>query len=71
MSIIIPRKILRGDDVVVMPRQEYEALIKYGSKHEFIPTIAQKKSLREAEKNLRNRKTLSYNELRQKLGFTN
>lgn len=72
MSVItIPQKILKGDDIVVMPRQEYEALVKYGNKDEFTPTAAQKRSLKEAEQNFRNKKTLSYNELRQKLGFTN
>ncbi len=37
---------------------------------EFSPTVSQKKALLLAEKNLKSKKTLSYNELVRKLGFT-
>lgn len=58
-------------DVVVLPRREYEALLQLKKIKEFNPTTTQRKALQQAEANLRKRKTLSYNELVKKLGFTN
>lgn len=72
MNIItIPKKIAQKDDLVVIPRQEYEALIKSRAYKEFAPTPAQKKALAGAENNLKRGKTFSYNELVKKLGLTN
>lgn len=69
-TITIPKKLARNDDLIVVPRKEYEALVELRAIKEFVPTKAQKRALIRAEANLRNRKTLSYNELAQKLGFT-
>lgn len=38
---------------------------------EFTPTVAQKRALSRAERNLKQGKTFSYDELVRKLGFTN
>lgn len=66
------KRILRGDkDTVVIPRKEYEYLLEFKNVREFIPTSAQKRALLKAENNFRRKKTLSYNELIQKLGFAN
>lgn len=69
-TITIPKKLAKEDDLIVVPRREYEALLELKKFKEFTPTPAQKKSLAEAESNLRKGKTLSYNELVKKLGFT-
>lgn len=72
MSIItIPKKLASRDDLVVIPRREYEALLELKKFKEFAPTGAQKRALLKAERNLQRGKTLSYNELAKKLGFTN
>ena len=72
MSIItIPKKLALRDDLVVMPRKEYEALLELKKFGEFTPTKTQKKALLKAERNFQKGKTLSYNELAEKLGFTN
>ena len=71
MNTVTAQKKYQGEDVVVIPRQEYEYLIKFKKIKEFSPTLAQKKSLTQAENNFKKRKTLSYNELVQKLGFAN
>ena len=70
-TVTIPKKLASKDDLVVMPRKEYEALLGLKRIQEFNPTTAQKKALVIAESNLKKSKTLSYNELVKKLGFTN
>ncbi|MDP3947395.1 MAG: hypothetical protein Q8Q41_01735 [bacterium] len=72
MAIItIPKKMGLRDDLIVIPRREYEALIELKKFKEFTPTVAQKKALVRAEKNFRSGKTLSYHGLVKKLGFGN
>jgi len=70
-TITIPKKLAREGDLVVIPRREYEALVRLKKMKEFVPAAAQKKALAKAEKNLRGEKTLSFYELTRKLGFTN
>ena len=70
-TITIPKQMAQKDDLVVLPRKEYEALVELKTIKEFSPTIAQKKALVRAELNLKKGKTLSYNELVRKLGFAN
>jgi len=69
--VVIPRKLAPKDDLVVIPREEYEGLLRFGMIKEFNPTPAQKRALVKAEANLKHGKTLTYNELSRKLGFTN
>ncbi|MBI4160300.1 MAG: hypothetical protein HY506_00135 [Candidatus Yanofskybacteria bacterium] len=71
MNIItIPKKLVKKDDLVVVPRKEYEALLGLKRFKEFSPTATQKRALLRAESNFRKGKTLSYHELAKKLGFT-
>ena len=70
-NVTIPKKLAQKDDLVVVPRKEYEALLELKKIKEFIPTAVQKKALTKAEQNLKQGKTLSYNELVRKLGFAN
>ena len=70
-TIVIPQKLSKKDDLIVVPRKEYEDLLELKKIKEFIPTPAQKRALLRAENNLKQGKTLSYNELVKKLGFTN
>lgn len=57
------------DDLVIIPRKEYEALLELKKVKEFTPTLSQKKALLRAEENLKKGKSLTYNELVRKLGF--
>jgi len=57
-------------DLVIIPRKEYEAFLKFKKIKEFSLTVTQKRALVKAEKNLKQNKTLSYDDLVQKLGFT-
>lgn len=70
-TVTIPKALAQKDDLVVLPRKEYGALVEFKTIKEFSPTMAQKKALIRAELNLKKGKTLSYNEFVRKLGFTN
>jgi len=70
-TITIPKKIAAQDDLIIIPRKEYEALLDLRKFKEFSPTVIQKKALARAENNFRNGKTLSYHELSKKLGPAN
>ena len=69
-TVTIPKKLAGKDDLVVLPRREYEALLKLKKVKEFIPTVAQKRALFQARKNRKEGACLTINELRKKLGFT-
>lgn len=70
-TLTIPRKLIQNDDLVIVPRKEYEALKELRKTAEFAPTAAQRAALSKAEQNLKAGKTLSYHELVRKLGFAN
>jgi hypothetical protein len=60
----IPKTIAGGkDDLIVIPRKEYEVLKASRAFPEFMPTRAQKRALLRAERNFKTGKTLSYDEL--------
>lgn len=69
-TITIPKKIASRDDLIVIPKKEYEALLELRNFKEFNPTAIQKKALVRAESNFRRGQTLSYHELVKKLGLT-
>lgn len=69
-TITIPKKLAREGDLIVIPRREYEALVRLRKMREFIPTTAQRRALLRAESNLKKGKTLSFDELTRKSGFT-
>lgn len=69
-TLTIPKKLAKNDDLVVLPRKEYEELLSIKKYKEFTPTKAQKQALTRAENNLRKRRTFSYDELVKKMGFT-
>lgn len=69
--VTIPKQLAAKDDLVIIPRKEYDTLLICAGFHKtFIPTAAEKRALTRAERNLREKKTLSYHELRRSLGFT-
>lgn len=70
-TITIPKAWVQRDDLIVVPRKEYEALTELRKTAEFAPTAAQHKALVMAEQNLKAGKTLSYHALVRKLGFAN
>ncbi|MEK7586795.1 MAG: hypothetical protein AAB453_02920 [Patescibacteria group bacterium] len=65
----ISRKITKGDELVVIPRREYDELQEFKRIREFEPTLAQKKALVQGKKNRALGNFLTINELGQKLGI--
>ena len=61
-TVTIPKRLAQEDDLILVPRKEYEALVESKKIKEFTPTVAQKKALVQAERNLARGKTLSYNQ---------
>ncbi|MDO8576985.1 MAG: hypothetical protein Q7R82_01440 [Candidatus Daviesbacteria bacterium] len=70
MTITIPQKLTHGKELVVIPLEEYEALVELKKIYQFKPTSAQRKSLEEARENRKSGITLTLNELKNKLGLT-
>ena len=71
MTIVtIPKTLRREEELVLIPRKEYEALVALRKVREFLPTTVHKKALKRALRNLRTGQTLSYNEFAKGLGFT-
>ena len=52
-TVITPKKITSRNDLIVIPRKEYEALLELRKFKEFSPTAMQKKALARAESNFR------------------
>lgn len=69
-SVTIPRKITNGKELVVIPRDEYEALMTLRKVYEFQPSASQKRILREARKKRFRGEVLSVRELKRNLGLT-
>ncbi len=63
----VPSKITKGEDLVIIPKKEYEQLSALKKIYEFSPTTGQKKALKVARINRKKGNTLTLNELRRKL----
>ena len=70
MNITIPGNLTNGQELVIIPKEEYEALMRLKSVYEFQPTSIQKRALEKARKNRKKGDTLTVRELKQKLGLT-
>ncbi|HEY4474255.1 MAG TPA: hypothetical protein VI957_03785 [Candidatus Paceibacterota bacterium] len=71
-TITIPKTLANKGDLIVIPRTEYKKLLanKKEEGGNLTLTLAQKKLLVRAKKDLRAGKLLSYGELGRKLGFS-
>lgn len=70
MTITIPKNLTNGKELVIIPKEEYEALITLKSVYEFQPTSIQKRVLEKARKNRKKGEVLTLGEIKQKLGLT-
>jgi hypothetical protein len=67
-TITIPKNFILNDDLVVMPRKQYESLLRlYPLKKEVVLNLSQKNRLEIARKNLKSGKFFTINELKKKL----
>ena len=73
-TITIPKNLIKNDDLVIIPRKEYEEFYQWKETAKlfktFTPTVAQKRDLARARKNRAQGNFLTINELKRKLGFT-
>ncbi len=70
MTLTIPTKLTSGKELVVILREEYEALVELKKIYEFQPTSAQKRALSTARSNRKNGKVLSLGQFKRSLGLT-
>jgi len=69
-KIIIPKKITKREELVVIPKKEYEAFFQWQKTVKlFTPTKAQKKDLKIAREEYKKGKYLTINELKKRLGI--
>lgn len=71
MTVTIPQDLTQGKELIVIPLEEYEALVQLKKIYEFQPTASQKKALSNARKNRKRGAILTLGELKRRLGFTN
>ena len=71
MNITIPKNLTSGKELIIIPKEEYDALITLKDIYEFNATPAQKKTLSNARKNRIKGKVLTLGQFKQKLGLTN
>ena len=68
MSVVnVPSKVTKGEDLVIIPRSEYEALSQLKKIYEFAPTADQKRALKLARENRKRGKVLTLDELKLRL----
>jgi hypothetical protein len=70
-TITIPKKITKGEELVVIPRKDYEEFLRFRLKkdEELTLTSSQKRRLQKARVNLAKGKYLTIYELKSKLGI--
>ena len=72
-TITIPKKLIKNNDLIIIPRKEYEELVVWRevikSFKNFTPTFAQKRDLKKARGEYKKGKYLTINELKCKLGI--
>lgn len=73
-TVTTPKKITKGEELVVIPREEYEEFSRWRKtvkllkpKKIFIPTKAQKKDLQRARREYKKGNYFTINELKRKL----
>jgi len=70
MSIsTILKKVSEKQDIIAVPRAEYEDFLKFKKIKTFIPTIQDKKVLKRAMENLKKGKSISFDEFTKKSGI--
>ena len=70
-TITIPKKVTRGEELIIIPRREYEEIFSWWdvikSFKTFIPTSAQKRDLKKARGDYKKGKYFTIDEFKRKL----
>lgn len=74
-TITIPKNLIKNDDWVIIPRKEYEEFYQWKEVAKlfktFIPTIAQKRDLKKAREDYKQKKYLTLDEFKHRLAVKN
>lgn len=72
-TITIPRNLIKNDDLVIIPRKEYEEFYQWKEVAKlfktFVPTVAQKRDLKKAREDYKQEKYLTLNEFKHRLAI--
>ena len=73
--ITIPKKITKGEELIIIPRKEYEEFSHWrklmSSFKTFKPTPTQKRDLKKAREDFQQKRFITLNELKRKLEIKN
>lgn len=74
-TITIPKKLIKNDDLIVLPRKEYEEFYQWKEVAKlfktFTPTITQKKDFKKAREDYKQKKYITLDELKRRLEVKN
>ena len=74
-TITISKKVIKNDDLIILPRKEYEEFYQWKEVAKlfktFIPTAAQKRDLFKARDDYKRKRYLTLNEFKRKLAIKN
>ncbi len=74
-TITIPKNLIKDDDLVIIPRKEYEEFSQWKNATKsfktFTPTVAQKRDLKRAREDYKQKKYLTIDEFKRKLAIKN
>jgi len=70
MAVTIPKNITNGKDLIVISKEEYEALMTLKKIYEFQPTSSQKRALTAARKRKKKGEALTFSEFKRHLDLT-
>ena len=74
-TITIPKNLIKNDDLVVIPRKEYEEFYQWKETGKmfktFTPTAAQKKDFKKAREDYKQKKYITLDEFKRRLGIKN
>ncbi|TSC70859.1 MAG: hypothetical protein G01um101470_782 [Parcubacteria group bacterium Gr01-1014_70] len=68
-TITIPKKMVSKDDLIIIPRKEYETLLRLSKIREFTPTPTEKRALAAARRRFAKGEYLTLEELRNELAL--
>lgn len=74
-TITISKKLIKENDLIILPRKEYEEIYQWKEVAKFFktfePTLAHKKDLSQARKDYKQKKYITINELKKRLEIKN
>ena len=74
-TITIPKNLIKNDDLIIIPRKEYVEFYQWKETAKlfktFTPTAAQKRDLKKAREDYKQKKYITLDEFKRRLGIKN